>query len=80
MKHTEYESYPICGTRTGWLSEIFWTNRDSDISDNLGVGIATYFKQLKTLAVMFAVFTYLSIPAYVLFWSAGKVKQTAEQN
>ena len=74
----DYEPYPVCGTRTGWFSESFWTKRDSDISDDLGVGISTYFKQLKTLTIMFAVFTYLSLPAYILFWSAGRVQQTAE--
>ena len=70
---TDYEPYPVCATRIGWLSESFWTKRDSEISDDLGVGISTYFKQLKTLTIMFAVFAYLSLPAYILFWSAGKV-------
>ena len=35
------------------------------------MGVSIYFKQLKTLIVMLLVFTLLSVPSYVLFWSAG---------
>ena len=68
-----YEKFPVCGTSTGWFAEQCGTSRDTELSV-LGVGISTYFKQLKTLVVMLLVFTLFSIPAMVLFWSAGKHK------
>ena len=39
-----YETYPVCGTSTGWFTECCGRSRHSDIQEGLGVGISTYFK------------------------------------
>ena len=68
---TVFEPFPVWGTSTGWFDDRCRSSRHSDIQERLGVGISIYFKQLKTLILMFFVFTVLSIPAFVIFSSAG---------
>ena len=35
----------------------------------MGVGVSIYFKELKNMVFIMLIFTMLSLPAYVLFWS-----------
>lgn len=44
--------------------------RESDIEENLGIGVSIYFKQVKSLICMLFVCTLLSLPSYYIFWSA----------
>ena len=76
-EESNFEKFPVCGTSTGWFSDRCRSSRHSEIQENLGVGVSTYFKQLKTLVIMLAVFTLFSTPAYVLFWSAGKIQSAS---
>ncbi len=62
--------YPLCKTGTGW----FFCNKskeDKQVTEGLGLGISVYFKQVKSLTLLFLVFTLISIPAYVLFYFGG---------
>ena len=35
----------------------------------MGVGVSVYFKSLKNMIFMMLIFTMLSLPAFILFWS-----------
>lgn len=66
----EYVKFPVCKTRTGW----FHCSKEytqSDIAEELGLGISIYFKQLKSLLIMLTVCTLLSIPSFILFSQGG---------
>ena len=43
-------------------------NRKSDL-DQLGPGVILYFKMLKYLGLLFAIFTIVSIPCYMIYGS-----------
>lgn len=45
--------------------------QNSDINEKLGLGTSLYFKQLKSLTVLFLLFTLLSLPSYVLFYKGN---------
>jgi hypothetical protein len=62
--------YPLCKTGTGWF---FYHKSDEDkqVSEGLGLGISIYFKQVKSLALLFLAFTLISIPAYTLYYFGG---------
>jgi len=40
----------------------------------LGLGISIYFKQLKFMVILFALFSIFSIPAFWLFYSGNEAK------
>lgn len=65
-----YRNFTYCGTSTGWFIDWCCMRRDSEIESNLGMGIAIYFKQLKSLICMLFICTLLSLPSYFLFWGA----------
>ena len=65
-----YKKFPSCRTSTGWFIEWCCFSRESDIEENLGIGVSIYFKQVKSLICMLFVCTLLSLPSYFLFWSA----------
>ena len=46
-------------------------NDEYKFVEELGVGMSIYFKTLKSLALMFLMFTFFSIPAFVLFYSGN---------
>ena len=71
LAETVYERFPVCSTQIGWFSNKCKSTRHSEIQERLGVGMSIYFKQLKTLTLMFFVFIVLSIPAFIIFSSAG---------
>ena len=74
-KKTEYEQYPLCSTRIGWFTDrCCCTAKNRELEECLGVGITTYFKQLKTLSLLLLSFTVLSLPAYILCYSAGLIR------
>jgi hypothetical protein len=47
--------------------------RDSDIR-HLGVGISVYFKFLKFMMILFLWFTFLSLPAYFLYYTGNQTQ------
>lgn len=63
-------AHSCCGAKTGWhCSCKNW--RNSEIRE-MGVGISVYFKFLKFMMILFLWFTFLSIPAYVLFLTGNQ--------
>jgi hypothetical protein len=61
------DSLGICSSNTGCHSTSKkWRRGDLD---NLGPGPALYFKMLKYLGFLFAVFTIISIPCYMIYGS-----------
>ena len=70
MLMIENQTYPLWGTKTGFHMP-FESWRESDIR-HLGVGISVYFKLLKFLIVLFLWFSFLSIPAYVFYYSGSE--------
>jgi len=80
----KFEKFPACGTSTGWFINCFCCSRvccsrQSDIEQELGVGVSIYFKQLKNMIVMLYLFTLLSLPAYALFWSGKTLNNPIKQ-
>ena len=64
-----YRKFPIIKTTTGW--HCFCRSlRRTDFKE-FGVGHVLYFKFSKYFAMMFAVFTILSIPNYLIYSSGG---------
>lgn len=43
--------------------------RQSDIAEELGLGITLYFKTIKQLILFFLVCTVLSLPSFAFFWT-----------
>jgi len=39
----------------------------------MGTGMTIYFKSMKSFMILFAVFTVMSIPAYLLYWNGTPV-------
>ena len=68
-----YVKFPVCRTKTGYF-KCRATTSDSEIADELGLGLTIFFKQLKWLSFFLIVCTILSIPSYILFWS-GNIDQ-----
>jgi hypothetical protein len=44
---------------------------ENSFDDELGVGVTFYFKLTSFLSIMFAIFTVISIPVYVLLFKAS---------
>ena len=65
-----YVKFPVCRTKTGYF-KCWAKNSDSEIADELGLGLTIFFKQLKWLTFFLAICTILSIPSYILFWSGN---------
>lgn len=62
----------MCTTGTGWF---FWTRSVEDhrvVNEQLGLGVSIYFKELKSLILLFLLFSVFSIPAFVLFYYGGE--------
>ena len=70
QKKTVYSRIPLCGkgSHVGWFcpkKEL----RQSDIAEDLGLGITLYFKTIKQLILFFLVCTELSLPSFAFFWT-----------
>jgi hypothetical protein len=62
----DYEEFPIC-TEIGALGSVSDHIKNPNAFDKeLGIGIAVYFKMLRFLGLMFALFTALSIPTFII--------------
>lgn len=58
-----------CCMSTGRLS--LRTTTDDPANSKLGLGVAIYFKQLKTLFWFFLICSFASIPAFILYYYGG---------
>lgn len=68
----KHRRYPLCSTGTGRFSSSAHSKNDRQINRELGLGISIYFKQLKSLIVLFMFFTVLKIPSFVFFYYGGE--------
>jgi hypothetical protein len=68
----KHKRYPLCGTGTGTFSQFKHSDSDRQVNKNLGLGISIYFKQLKSLIVLFLAFSVLKIPSFILFYYGGE--------
>lgn len=71
---------PCCSTKTGWFCCCKNCRRDEDMSAEMGTGMTIYFKTLKSFVILFAVFTFMSIPAYILYWNGTPVVDPNNQS
>ena len=73
-------SLPVCcGFSTGWMS--FSSKSKSDGADEkLGLGVSLYFKQLKSLVILYLVLSFVSIPAFTLYYFGGKQQATFQDS
>lgn len=66
-----------CGSGTGVFCPTQTccpTLQKSAMAVELGVGMSIYFKQLKTLMLIFLLFTFLSFPSYLLYFSGNEAE------
>ena len=78
--HTyEFERYPFLRTSTGWFCCRRGCRENHDISEKLGLGISLYFKQLKSLTVIFLIFTLLSLPALILYRDGNEASKVSSK-
>jgi hypothetical protein len=57
-----YAPFSVLETNMGWFGQ-----STSDIADELNIGIAIYFKQLKSLGLFFLICALISLPSLLLF-------------
>lgn len=73
LKRHRLVRFKSCSTKTGWFVPFCGEKyRNSDLGEELGVGMSIYFKQLKYMACMFLFFTILSIPSFMLFYQGNE--------
>jgi hypothetical protein len=70
--------YPCC-MQTGWFScrnskKVGDANSQSreKTYERLGLGIALYFKQIKSLAVLFLILTLISLPTFLVYYGGSE--------
>lgn len=66
----KFEKYPFFSTHTGWFC-MRGRRESSDITEKLGLGTSLYFKQLKSLTLLFLLFTILNLPAFIFFYKGS---------
>lgn len=57
-----FAPFSVMQTNMGWFGK-----SKSDIADELNIGIAIYFKQLKSLGLFMLLCTFISLPSLFLF-------------
>lgn len=71
VTESQYKPMSCCKLKTGWFCCCKnW--RQSELGQELGLGMSIYFKQLKSMALMFLIFTLLSLPSFLLFYNGNE--------
>ena len=59
--------FGCCRTKIGKIAFASDDRAITEAEQELGIGITIYFRQLKFFAMIFFLFTILSIPSYMLY-------------
>lgn len=78
-KVSENKRYSICCTSMGHFSCRVKPNQ-SRVEQSMGLGMSIYFKQMKALTMLFFFFSFIQIPAFILYYFGGNANDVTSDS